>query len=361
MSSIKIRNGLRVEELDGQALVFDNASGASIHRVESAGVEVLRLVAGGIDRAGVPASLHPALDDLVDAGIVADPSRPDRRQALVLGGKALAAGAAVWGTATVTSFALADPAAALTSCTDVTPTPEGKKRYTNAGTDTFVTDAGVTSLLVRLWGAGGGGGGYNLIPNQTGGGGGGGAYVEDTALAVTECTSYTVAIGAGSGGVKGQNAQAAAGGSSSFGTLLSAAGGQGGKSGGGNHAAGGTGTGGTARNNGGQGGKDASGFGGGGGGGAGSGSGGSNGGDATGSGLGSAGDGGTGGNGQNGGGPINGGGANPDGVPGGGNGGKGGGWSESVAGTQPGGGGGGGNVTWATGKKGGDGLVWVGY
>jgi hypothetical protein len=98
--------------------------------------------------------------------------------------------------------------------------------YASAGTNTFTVPAGVTKIMVEVWGGGGGGAGTN---SGYAGGGGGGAYGKQI-LTVTAGNSYTVVVGAGgsagAGGSVGGN-----GGITSFGTgpLVSAGGGFGGQ------------------------------------------------------------------------------------------------------------------------------------
>jgi hypothetical protein len=98
--------------------------------------------------------------------------------------------------------------------------------YATAGTNTFTVPAGVTKIMVEVWGGGGGGGGTN---GGFGAGGGGGAYGKQF-ITVTPGTVYSVVVGtggtAGAAGVAGGN-----GGLSSFGTgpLISVGGGAGGQ------------------------------------------------------------------------------------------------------------------------------------
>lgn len=140
-----------------------------------------------------PHDLSSEVDKLVEAGLIIDPSTISRR-------KVLATGGAAWTAATVATFALADPAAAATSCPGgVVPTSPTVQKYTTAGNYTYVTGFGVTSLMVRAWGAGGGGGGGG------GAAGGGGAYAYTPALPVTACTAYSVVVGTnGTGGGSGK-------------------------------------------------------------------------------------------------------------------------------------------------------------
>lgn len=236
---IRLREGLRLEEVEGEMLVLD-PSGEVVHHVAGDGVEALRLLRDGIDSAEIPASLHSAVSDLADQGLVSESSRWSRRKFLVAGG-------AVWTAAAVTTFALADPAAATSMCASVTPTSV-PQQYTTAGTSMFITGpagSGMTTfgLLVRVWGAGGGGGSGNVTDG--GGGGGGGGYARHSALPVTECTTYNVVVGSGGGGgaFSGfplpSSMAGNAGGASSFGgALITAGAGNGGGSAG---SAGGTG------------------------------------------------------------------------------------------------------------------------
>ena len=256
--AVRLRDGLRVEEIDGEAVVLDR-DGATVHRFTGDAVEALRLLSSDVAPAEVPERLVPAVDKLVAAGVVANPSHWTRRKVLLAGG-------AAWGAATVASVALSLPAAAASSCVGG-QVSTGAMSYTAPGTYTYNTGAAETTALVRAWGGGGGGGGGNLT--GSGGGGGGGEYRYHNALPVAPCAMYTVTVGAG--GASGpMGASATAGGASSFGTLLVANGGALGAYSMGAIAAGGTGgMGGVINFNGGAGGKDENGDGGGGGGGAG--------------------------------------------------------------------------------------------
>lgn len=292
-SRYRLSRDVRVEDVGDETIVFDRSSGESIHKVTGAAFDALRLIAEGIDDAEMPAHLRPAVEELAAAGIVEDSPQWSRRSALVTGGKGLLAGGAVWGAATVTTFALADPAAAATPCTSPGPTTPAAQKYTASAT--YITGRGVTSLQVRVWGAGGGGGGGRYTGVwASGAGGGGGAYAYTASLAVVPCTAYSVVVGSGgSGGGTGGGASGKGGdgGDSYFGTnsTVMAKGGVGGSggtngtnySGGtGGQAASSVGTAKTSGGNGGQSGKNSGeNTGGGGGGGASDGGNGGNGGD----------------------------------------------------------------------------------
>ena len=108
------------------------------------------------------------------------------------------------------------PWSAPTSFT--TRLPSGSTAYASSGTFTWTAPAGVTSVTVKVIGAGGAGGNdYGGGPSPGGGGGGGGAMGTYT---VIPGTGYAVTIGAG--GTPSGNPN---GGSSSFGSFLSATGG----------------------------------------------------------------------------------------------------------------------------------------
>ncbi len=99
----------------------------------------------------------------------------------------------------------------------------------------FTVPAGVTKLMVEVWGAGGAGSG---TPGAGfGGSGGGGGGFGKGIFSVLPATLYTVTIGAGGTGVI--NGSGNAGGTSSFDVLISAFGGGGGPFGGG-HGSGGS-------------------------------------------------------------------------------------------------------------------------
>lgn len=331
-------------------IVFDFDTGASIHHVTGDGVEALRLISGGLDDGDLPEHLRSSVDELIDAGVVEASSSVSRRKALSLGAKGLVAGGAVWGAATVTTFALADPAAAATPCTNHPPTDPAAQKYTaNA---TYITGRGVTSLQVRAWGGGGGGGGGKYDGTwSSGSGGGGGAYAYTASLTVSPCTPYTVVVGTGGGGGP-KRTDGNPGNDSYFGstsTVMAKGGGKGIGANGGNPA-GGTGGqasasyGATTKTNGGNGGQ-----------------GGANVGENTGGGGGGgASDGGAGGNGGNHNGTGGAGGAAGGAVTGGAGGGN------SGAGNVPSGGGGGGygflpDSFSTAGGNGASGQVWIGY
>ena len=95
---------------------------------------------------------------------------------------------------------------------------------------TFVVPAGVSRILVEMWGGGGGGGGgfSNNCGSITGGGGGGGAYAK-WIFNVTPGTSYPVTVGTGgSGAVNNTGNNGGNGGTTSLGALIIAGGGNGG-------------------------------------------------------------------------------------------------------------------------------------
>lgn len=95
--------------------------------------------------------------------------------------------------------------------------------YTTSGT--WQAPAGVTSVIVEVWGAGGGGGGGGGN-RQGGGGGAGGQYAKKT-FSVTPLTNYSYTIG--SGGTGGASTNGTAGGDTTFNsTTVVAKGGAGG-------------------------------------------------------------------------------------------------------------------------------------
>ena len=78
----------------------------------------------------------------------------------------------------------------------------GIQEFNESGT--FEVPAGVSHIVVELWGAGGGGGGgasesAGFGPNGGGGGGGSGAYIR-ASLTVIERETYVVTVGAGGKG-----------------------------------------------------------------------------------------------------------------------------------------------------------------
>lgn len=233
-ASLQLRKGLRVEQIDDELVVLD-ASGESVHRVTGDGVAAVRLLEGGVAEAEIPSHLIEAVEALSEAGVVSGRRHFSRRKALAVGGTA-------WAAATVTTFALANPAAAWSVCKNgATPTaPDGGssgKKYTTAGTFTWTSGPSGFhtpntqqnyNVIVRAWGSGGGGGGdYNL--SGGGGGAGGGAYASST-VSVLECTDFTVFVAAGGAGTTGNGANGQAGSQSYFKdtSTVSGAGGQGG-------------------------------------------------------------------------------------------------------------------------------------
>jgi hypothetical protein len=98
--------------------------------------------------------------------------------------------------------------------------------YSTSGTSTFTVPAGVTKIMVEVWGGGGGGGIGSTTVGRSGYGGGGGGYGKQI-FTVTSGTSYTVTVGAG--GLAGTaSTSGGSGGTSSFSTLVNASGGTGG-------------------------------------------------------------------------------------------------------------------------------------
>ena len=80
-------------------------------------------------------------------------------------------------------------------------TPLNLLQVDTVGAGSFIVPAGVTSLTVKLWGAGGGSGGNGYI--EGGGGGGGGAFASKL-LSVTPNSSISFVVGTG-GGAGGYN------------------------------------------------------------------------------------------------------------------------------------------------------------
>lgn len=127
-----------------------------------------------------------------------------------------------------------------------------KSTYYTAGSFTYTVPAGVTSLTVKVWGAGGGGG-TGANSTGTGGAGGGGGYAKSV-LTVTPGANLTLTVGSGGTGGSGAAVGGNGGGYSSVQSgstfLLQAGGGGGGGaaqgSSSGNGGAGGAGGGATA-------------------------------------------------------------------------------------------------------------------
>ncbi len=87
--------------------------------------------------------------------------------------------------------------------------------YTSNGSYLWTCPAGVTSVSVQCWGAGGAGGGATAGSGNGGAGGAGGAYASTNSISVTPGNTYTVNVGKGGTGVKGNGAS---GGDSWFGS-----------------------------------------------------------------------------------------------------------------------------------------------
>jgi len=177
---------LRVEEVDGDVIVLDRA-GALVHKVSGDSVEVLRLIADGIEHTDLASRLEPALSSLVEAGVVAKPAGWSRRKLLLAGGVGLAS-------AGVATFALASPAAAASvSCAG-----DSLPRALTGSDTTFTPGPGVTMVRINAWG-GGGSAGKRADASMRTAGGGSGAYASLT-LGVTPCATYTLSVTVGAGG-----------------------------------------------------------------------------------------------------------------------------------------------------------------
>lgn len=126
----------------------------------------------------------------------------------------------------------------VTYAAQLTSIPKNIQAFTTSGT--WTQPAGVTTVYVKVWGAGGAGGAATSNPSS-GGGGGGGGYTEGL-VAVTTDVTVTVGTGGAGGGGTG-----ATGGTSSFAgtTTPQATGGAGGVANDGAGGAGGVGSTGT--------------------------------------------------------------------------------------------------------------------
>lgn len=103
---------------------------------------------------------------------------------------------------------------------------KGFQVFTASGT--FNIPAGVTEVVVEVWGGGGGGGGPNTSSVGANGGGGAGGYAMKRVTGLTPGGTVAVTIGAGGGVQNTVNAAGNNGSSSSFGAFCSATGGTGG-------------------------------------------------------------------------------------------------------------------------------------
>ncbi|MCB0964285.1 MAG: hypothetical protein KDA98_13470, partial [Acidimicrobiales bacterium] len=221
----------RVEDLGDEIVILD-ADGDAVHRVDGDATAAVHLLQEGVARRDIPAELTDAVASLADKGLVDGPRHLSRRAALATGGGvALAA-------ATVTTFALADPAAASTMCTNGITGTDAGTTFTASNSSfmfkvgpTGTAGPGTVNVQFRAWGGGGGGGGAQWWSGAEGGGGGGGAYA-GTSYALTECTEYTFNVTVGGIGSAGANADGGMGGTSSVlngpTTIVSAIGGSGG-------------------------------------------------------------------------------------------------------------------------------------
>lgn len=207
---LRLRCGLRVEEFDGEVVVLD-PDGNAVHRVEGDGVAAVRLLQSGVARSDVPQELVDAVAARVEAGLVDDGRRVSRRAALATGG-----GVALTA-ATVTTFALADPAAALSMCANGYVTDVGMAYGPGPDIVWFTTGPGgsmsTVDVIFRAWGGGGGGGQSDAGSSLGGGGGGGGGYAY-TVEALPECSRTRFIVHVGSGGMGGNGGSATAGGGS---------------------------------------------------------------------------------------------------------------------------------------------------
>lgn len=102
--------------------------------------------------------------------------------------------------------------------------PKGTQYITTSSN--FTVPAGVTEVVVEVWGGGGGGGGGDGS-NSSGSGGGGGGYTTKRITGLTP--GQTIACTIGSGGAGGAtNVKGSAGSTTYFGAYCSATGGEGG-------------------------------------------------------------------------------------------------------------------------------------
>ncbi|MFV8322474.1 choice-of-anchor D domain-containing protein [Flavobacterium sp. LS2R12] len=79
---------------------------------------------------------------------------------------------------------------------------QSSQTFSTPGTYTFTVPPGVTSINIEAWGAGGAGGGATGT-NSSGGGGAGGGYARRNSYAVTPGANYTVTVGTGGIGSRG--------------------------------------------------------------------------------------------------------------------------------------------------------------
>ncbi|MGK2949783.1 MAG: hypothetical protein ACSLFP_14525, partial [Acidimicrobiales bacterium] len=156
--------------------MLDDASG-EVHRLSDDAAEALRIADQGVAPSAVPERLAPAMQQLIDSGLV-EPGGWTRRKMLIMGGTGL-------GVAAAGIHSMTLPAAAQTGSAEVCPlpAPDGQPTsspavYTTPGAFSFQVPFGVTELTVEVWG--GGGGGRPAGSNSGGAGGGGGGYARYT-------------------------------------------------------------------------------------------------------------------------------------------------------------------------------------
>ncbi|MEO6318240.1 MAG: hypothetical protein ABIP36_05595 [Acidimicrobiales bacterium] len=198
------RNDLRVDELADDILVLD-ATGGVAHQLSGDAAEALRLAQDGVEQGAIPANLQPAMQSLIEAGIV-ESSGWSRRKMLLAGGVGLATAGA--GIVSMSLPAAAQAASCIADPYELDTTPGSRDI-------SFTTGPGITSVTINTWGGGGGGGtGGVMGGNDPGGhGGGGGAFAQTQVSGLMECTTYAamITVGAGGSGATGANMTGGAG------------------------------------------------------------------------------------------------------------------------------------------------------
>lgn len=107
----------------------------------------------------------------------------------------------------------------------------GQTTTYNSGSGNYTVPAGVSEIIVQVWGAGGGGGGSSINNNGGSGGGGGGYAMQVISVTPGQVIPYSVGAGGNAGAANGGNG--GDGGATTFLTLTA----DGGKGGGGNAGA----------------------------------------------------------------------------------------------------------------------------
>ena len=133
---LALQRGIRVEHIDGQAVVLDRL-GLVLHHASGDGAIALSLLDRPIDEVDVPAHLVAAMAELIDAGVVTT-SDLSRRKLLKV------AGASLTGAALIT-VALASPVAAASGTVGGVPLVKDVNGNTDVPLSTVCLTGGVAN------------------------------------------------------------------------------------------------------------------------------------------------------------------------------------------------------------------------